>query len=100
MLVTKNGTRQVLQQIVFKLTHDAALREDLTQEALIHLWLRELQRPGQSQSWYFQSCRFFLQNYLRNGRSVDSAKHYRTLCLPDNPEEPDPSSGEDDSIAC
>src|SRR5437667_3517932 len=75
MLVTQNQTRQVLRQIVFKLTPDLALRQDLTQEALLHLWLREQQCPGQSHSWYFQSCRFFLQNFMRNGRSVDSARH-------------------------
>jgi DNA-directed RNA polymerase specialized sigma24 family protein len=56
------------------------LQEDLTQEAFIHLWMREQQRPDQPQSWYFQSCRFFLQNYLRNGRSVHSNRHHQTLC--------------------
>lgn len=56
------------------MTLDAALREDLMQEALIHLWLLEAQRPGQTRSWYLQGCKFHLQHYLTAGRSVDSGK--------------------------
>jgi RNA polymerase sigma factor (sigma-70 family) len=79
MLVNQNETQAVVRQIVFKLTIDRSLREDLTQEAFVHLWLREQQCPGQTPSWYLQSCRFFLQNYLRHGRSVDSTKHHKAL---------------------
>ena len=81
MLVNQKETGEVLRRIVFKLTPDRALREDLTQEALVHLWLREKERPGQTRSWYVQSCRFHLQNYLRNGRSVDSPRRHRFLCV-------------------
>ena len=77
MLIDQKETRAVLRRIVFKVTADRALHDDLTQEAYIHLWLRETQRPGQTQSWYFQSCRFFLQNHLRTGRSVDSTRHQK-----------------------
>ena len=80
MLIDQKETLGVLRQIVFKVTIDRALHEDLTQEAFIHLWLREQQCPGQTQSWYFQSCRFFLQNLVRTGRSVDSLRHSKTLC--------------------
>ena len=80
MLIDQHETRAAVRQIVFRLTIDRALQEDLTQEAFIHLWMREQQRPDQPQSWYFQSCRFFLQNYLRNGRSVHSNRHYQALC--------------------
>jgi RNA polymerase sigma factor (sigma-70 family) len=79
MLVDQRETRTAVRKIVFRLTIDRALQEDLTQEAFIHLWLREQQRPGQPQVWYFQSCRFFLQNYLRNGRSVHSNRHHASL---------------------
>src|ERR1041385_4868343 len=44
------------------------------QEALIHLWQAERDRPGQSTSWYLQGCRFRLRHYLAAGKSVDSAK--------------------------
>ncbi len=44
------------------------------QEALVHLWLLEARRPGQRESWYLQSCKFHLQNYVSSGRSVDSPK--------------------------
>jgi len=50
------------------------LREDLLQEAMIHLWLMQARRPGQTRSWYMQSCRFHLQHYLASGRSIDSVK--------------------------
>src|SRR5437868_4520240 len=79
MLVYQKETRAVVRRIVFKLTCDAALQDDLTQEGLVHLWLREQQCPGQSESWYLQSCRFFLQNFMRNGRSVDSLRRGGSL---------------------
>jgi DNA-binding CsgD family transcriptional regulator len=60
--------------MIANMTVDAALREDLMQEAMIHLWQSEEQRPGQTRSWYLQSCRFHLKHYLAAGRSVDSTK--------------------------
>jgi DNA-directed RNA polymerase specialized sigma24 family protein len=53
------------------------MREDLLQEAMIHLWRMETRRPGQTRSWYLQSCRFHLQHYLNCGRSIDSTKRWR-----------------------
>jgi len=41
---------------------------------LVRLWLLEERRPGQCQSWYLQSCKFHLQDYIKAGRSVDSPK--------------------------
>ena len=70
----QRATHNALLQMVHGFTADASLRDDLMQEALIHLWLTETQRPGQTRSWYLQSCRFHLHHYLRNGRSVDSNK--------------------------
>jgi DNA-directed RNA polymerase specialized sigma24 family protein len=66
--------RESLMQLVNRVTRDAALRQDLMQEALLHLWLIETKRPGQTLSWYLQSCRFHLQHYLASGKSVDSGK--------------------------
>jgi DNA-directed RNA polymerase specialized sigma24 family protein len=74
MLMESPATREQLTRIVGKLTANVALQQDLMQEALIHLWLLEEQRPGQTTSWYLQSCRFHLQHYLAAGRSVDSTK--------------------------
>jgi DNA-directed RNA polymerase specialized sigma24 family protein len=86
MLIDETRTRELLDRIVRRLTADAALWEDLRQESLIHLWLLEERRPGQSRSWYLQSCRFHLQNYLAAGKSVDSLKRKRSIV---------PLSGED-----
>jgi DNA-directed RNA polymerase specialized sigma24 family protein len=74
MLIDDARTRELLARIVYRLSSDPAVREDLMQEALVHLWLLEERRPGQRQSWYLQSCKFHLQNYLAAGRSVDSPK--------------------------
>ena len=56
-------------------------QDDLMQEALFHLWQQETECPGQSPHWYLQSCRFHLQNFLRQGRSVDSMKRFRAQVL-------------------
>ena len=82
MIFEQRRTRGMLRGMVRRLTSDRALEEDLIQEAIIHLWLREEEHPGQSQSWYIQSCRLYLQNYLRKGRSVDGGNHRRAASLP------------------
>jgi RNA polymerase sigma factor (sigma-70 family) len=69
--------RESLVQMIRRLTPNATLREDLLQEAMIHLWRIETRRPGQTRSWYLQSCRFHLQHYLNCGRSIDSSKRWR-----------------------
>jgi len=74
MFVDELSARQSLVRLIRKLTGNGALREDLLQEALIHLWVTEVGRPGQTRSWYLQSCKFHLLHYLAAGRSVDSAK--------------------------
>jgi hypothetical protein len=56
--------------MVKKLTNNAALHDDLMQEALTHLWQEESRMPGQTQSWYIQSCKFHLQHYHIISRPV------------------------------
>ncbi len=67
----------LLRRMVGRMTPNFALREDLHQEALIHLWRMETRRPGQTKSWYAQSCKFHLSHYLASGCSVDSVKRGR-----------------------
>src|SRR2546426_9306953 len=74
MFVDELSTKDSLARMVRRMTANFALREDLLQEALIHLWLTEARRPGQTKSWYLQSCKYHLLHYLASGRSVDSAK--------------------------
>jgi RNA polymerase sigma factor (sigma-70 family) len=74
MSVEDLKTIERLSKIVIRMTSNPALREDLMQEALIHLWQVQEQRPGQAESWYLQNCRYHLQHYLASGRSVDSPK--------------------------
>jgi RNA polymerase sigma factor (sigma-70 family) len=66
--------RESLIRMVWKMTDDPECRADLLQEATLQLWRVQTQRPGQTRSWYLQSCRFRIQHYLAAGRSVDSAK--------------------------
>ena len=69
--------RGALTRMIRRLTPNPALREDLLQEAMVHLWLTQTRRPNQTRSWYLQSCRFHLQHYLNSGRSIDSGKRWR-----------------------
>jgi len=64
-----------LLRVVARVTPDRGLRDDLLQEAVIHLWQLSTQRPGQTPSWYIKSCQLYLLNLLRKGRSIDSLKH-------------------------
>jgi DNA-directed RNA polymerase specialized sigma24 family protein len=70
-----------LARMVHSTTSHPCLRDDLLQEALVHAWLIEERRPGQTRSWYLQSCKFHLRHYLDSGRSIDSQKR-RTGQLP------------------
>jgi RNA polymerase sigma factor (sigma-70 family) len=74
MFVDEISTRESLSRMVRKVTANRALREDLLQEGLVHLWITEVGRPGQTKSWYLQSCKYHLLHYLAAGRSVDSGK--------------------------
>ena len=77
MLVMDPTTTASLDGLVNRLTRDRSIREDLMQEAIVHFWKTECARPGQTLSWYLQSCAFHLQHYLACGRSVDSLKRRR-----------------------
>src|SRR5205807_1370735 len=74
MFIDEESIRECLLRMIRRITPNLALRDDLLQEALIHLWLTEARRPAQTRSWYLQSCKFHLLHYLASGRSVDSAK--------------------------
>ena len=80
MLIDCDETVGILRRIVARASADVSLRDDLMQEALVHLWQQEQENTGQRRSWYLQSCRYHLQNYLHRGCSVDSSKH-RAACL-------------------
>src|SRR5258708_34886504 len=91
MVCDESNAKDYLKRIVRSMTSNMSWRDDLFQEAVIHLWLMEIRRPGQTSSWYQKSCRFHLQHYLASGRSVDSARHNlgRSLPIEDLDEEHD-----------
>jgi RNA polymerase sigma factor (sigma-70 family) len=72
-----------LGRMIFRLTSNLALRDDLMQEALIHLWKIQQEQPGQTRNWYLQNCRFHLLHYLSAGRSVDSPKRRNSQVQPE-----------------
>jgi DNA-directed RNA polymerase specialized sigma24 family protein len=73
-MIEDTAVRRRLLAIALRLERDGYSCEDLMQEALLHLWLESARRPGQTLSWYVQSCRFHLQHLIASGRSIDSAK--------------------------
>ena len=80
MLFENPKVSKLLKRIVSSVTKDETLHEDLTQEALIYLWQREIERPGQALCWYLRGCRFYLLDILDRGRSVDSYKRRHLRC--------------------
>src|SRR3954454_18879529 len=87
MLIDDVAILEQLGRIVMRLTANSTLREDLTQEALIHLWQVQEQNPGQTKNWYLQNCRFHLLHYLALGRSVDSPKRRASQVYPSDQNE-------------
>ena len=81
MMIECDETAGILRRIVARAAANVSLREDLMQEALVHLWQQEQQHPRQRRSWYLQSCCYHLQNYLHRGCSVDSSKHCAACLL-------------------
>ena len=71
------SVKEPLLRMIGRITPNFALRQDLLQEALIHLWLTEARRPGQTKSWYLQSSKFHVLHFLASGRSVDCTKRAR-----------------------
>ena len=68
-----------LHCIIGRLGRNTALQEDLMQESLVHLWKLQSNKPGQTRSWYLQSCQFHARNWLTAGRSVDSPKRAQAV---------------------
>lgn len=82
MLIEDVMILEQLGKIVVRLTSNPTLREDLMQEALIHLWQVQEQNPGQTKNWYLKNCRFHLLHSLASGRSVDSPKRRASQVQP------------------
>jgi DNA-directed RNA polymerase specialized sigma24 family protein len=74
MAIDDLKTVERLRKLVTRLTSNVSFREDLLQEALVHLWRMQQLQPGQTESWYLQGCRYHLQHHLAFGRSIDSPK--------------------------
>src|SRR6266567_404150 len=80
MLIDEPAIEVLLQRHVNALTTNDASRKDLLQEARIWLWKVEAGSPSKSQSWYIESCRLYLLNFQRAGRSIDSHKRREHCC--------------------
>ncbi len=80
-------TRKLVQQ----LSAAPDQHDDLVQDALLHLWQTETQNPGQTLSWYCQSCCFHVQHQVDRGCSIDSPKRRHLKC-PLGLESPEPLS--------
>jgi len=74
MLALNATIKKRLVGVIKGLTRDRSLREDLMQEAMIHFWKAECARPGQTLSWYLQSCSYHLRHHMASGKSIDSCR--------------------------
>ena len=74
MEIYDSKTIDRLIRLVRRVSCNDSQRDDLMQEALVHLWQIQQLKPDQTESWYLQSCRFHLQHHLALGRSIDSLK--------------------------
>jgi RNA polymerase sigma factor (sigma-70 family) len=101
MLVSNPRVRAKVRAIAKAISSNPSDHEDLLQEMMIHLWQSEHAKPGQTESWYLQSCKYFGRDYQKRGRSVDS-KH-RAGCVllsmdekvPENGPTVEPTNGQD-----
>jgi RNA polymerase sigma factor (sigma-70 family) len=73
-LFERQEIQTALAAMVLHLARHAAERDDFLQEARLHLWQIEPVHPHESVSWYQESCRLRLKNWMRHGRSLDSPK--------------------------
>jgi RNA polymerase sigma factor (sigma-70 family) len=89
LLIEDDKALGQLGAMIFRLTSNLALRDDLMQEAMIHLWQIQQEQPGQTRNWYLQNCRFHLLHYLSAGRSVDSPKRRNSQVQPESEDAPD-----------
>src|SRR5437867_13136306 len=85
LLIEEPKVRELLTRIVIRMDGNPHSREDLMQEALVHLWIEECHHPGHRLSWYLQGVKFHLHHRIVSGRSLDSPKHRKAQAVfPDN----------------
>jgi DNA-directed RNA polymerase specialized sigma24 family protein len=89
MLVSDPRVRASLRGIARSIASNPSDRDDLFQEMLIHLWQTEAANPGQTESWYLQSCKYRGMDYLKRGRSVDSKHRPDCVFVPIRPSSDD-----------
>lgn len=82
MLVSDPRVRAKLRCVARLIASRSSDLDDVLQEMLIHLWRTELSNPGQTQSWYLQSCKFHGMDYLKRGKSVDSRRRADCILVP------------------
>ncbi len=81
---------KALRRMIARMERNLDARADLLQEALVHIWSRERQCPGQRVGWYLQSAKFHLHHHRVSGRSLDSPKRRSArAALGDNSDNPD-----------
>jgi len=71
MLIQNKNIQEKLKAIASTLSGNRTDPEDLMQEMMIHLWQTETKKPGMTDSWYLQSCKFHARDCVRKGKSVD-----------------------------
>lgn len=89
-LVEDRATQAKLQAIAARVARRLISREDLFQEALLHLWWAEHEHPGRALLWYLRGCKFHLLHIVNAGVSLDSPRHFWSrVPLPSGSDEED-----------
>ena len=83
----RSEVQEDLRRLVQSRCNDPALQADILQEVQVCFWQAEVTTPGQTLSWYLERCRFRIQHYFNQGRSVDSLKHSHSACSLDELDE-------------
>jgi DNA-directed RNA polymerase specialized sigma24 family protein len=75
-LCEQPAVREQLLAVVLRLNGHSVYwdLENLLQEGLLRIWHMQQIRPRQTLSWYLQNVEFHLRNFLKAGRSLDSAE--------------------------
>src|SRR5213593_3082043 len=86
-LLENPGIIRVLHAIVHIVAPYRDAEDDLMQLARVRLWLMAHCHPHQTESWYLENCKFYLQHQVNGGRSIDSWKRRGRVSIP--PGQPD-----------
>ena len=80
-MIQNKVVQSKLKAIARDLGNEKSDSEDLMQEMMIHLWKVEQDRPGMTESWYLQNCKFFARDLVCKGTSIDTRRRTEVMLI-------------------